>query len=158
MAGWFDPPAPSLLSSLVSYSEHAHLTLRFQSRTWASILLLKIPTFPPLQDEDFANQVSDVFTITYDSKPVLVSLPKSGKNVWTSEDGSLTVVRGTETSQVELTLEGHFRTTLTASAHEFPDGHHIDFDVDELNITSECTCFQFQKTFLESLSWAAADA
>jgi hypothetical protein len=88
----------------------------------------------------------------------MVSLPKSGKNVWTSEDGSLTVVRGTEVSQVELTLEGHFRTTLTASAHEFPDGHHIDFDVDELNITSECTGFRFRELFLRSLWWAAADA
>ncbi|GAQ81227.1 putative root cap family protein [Klebsormidium nitens] len=89
-----------------------------------------------VSEEDFANEVSDVFVVAYDSSPITVSLPTSGKNVWTSDDGLVTISRTSEVARLTLTLKGHFQTTLTASEHEFPDGHHIDFDVDVMNITN----------------------
>ncbi|GAQ78643.1 putative root cap family protein [Klebsormidium nitens] len=89
-----------------------------------------------VSEEDFASNVSDVFLVEYDASPVRVSLPASGRNVWTSDDGLVTISRTSETAKLTLTLKGHFQTTLTASEHEFPDGHHIDFDVDVMNITS----------------------
>lgn len=93
-------------------------------------------SFFVVQEEDFANKASDVFVVEYDSYPITISLPAIGANVWTSDDSHVTISRTPEVARLTLTLQGHFQTTLTASTHEFPDGHHIDFDVDALNITS----------------------